>query len=165
MSMYELYHYGVKGMRWGVRRDARILANHYRNKDVKRLKSDYKFGKIDKRKYTEGKLEANAKKNQYLQRIKNRFENAKSYDERQKIERDIQNTAIKDVPNLTIKRGAAVVNQVFGTVSIGRTALATAALSMINPAFAGAYMGAAAVTTAAEAGLLYMNRSILDKTS
>lgn len=39
-----IYHYGVKGMKWGVRRDFRVLANNRRNKAIKEAKRDYNLG-------------------------------------------------------------------------------------------------------------------------
>ena len=44
-----LQHYGVPGMKWGIRRNSRLLANHNRNEKVRTAKLDYKTGKIDKK--------------------------------------------------------------------------------------------------------------------
>lgn len=162
---YELYHYGVAGMKWGVRRDARILANHRRNTEVGKLKEQYRSGKITKQQYKDSIHNVNLYKKKYMSDVENKFRNAKSNDERNKLGKDIANTAVKEVPNITIKRGLAVTNQLFGTASIGTTAYTAVGLAMFNPAFATAYIGAGVVSTVAESGFRYITRSLLDKSS
>lgn len=161
----ELYHYGVPGMKWGVRRDARIIANHYRNVEVSRQKDRYKAGEITKAQYSEAKRKANAGKKKYMSDIENAFRNAKSQSERTELGNSISKTAVRDVPNIHLKRGAAVVNQLIGAGSIGGTAYTSVALAAVNPAFGLAYIGAGVVTTAAEVGYRYVTRAIIDKTS
>ena len=161
----EIYHYGVPGMKWGVRRDTRILANHRRNVAVDQLKEYYRSGKITKRQYKDSIRNVNLRKKKYLSDIENKFKNAKSDSERTKLGNDISNTAVKEVPNITVKRGLAVTNQLFGTASIVGTAYTTLGLVTLNPAFATAYIGAGVVSAAAETGLRYVTRSLLDKSS
>lgn len=162
---YELYHYGVPGMKWGVRRDTRILANHRRNVEADLLKEQYRSGKITKRQYRDSIRKVNLRKKKYMIDIENKFRTAKNDDERIKLGKDISNTAVKEVPKITVKRGLAVANQLCGTASIGSAAYTTLGLAALNPAFATAYIGAGVVTTAAEAGFRYVTRSILDKSS
>ena len=161
----ELYHYGVPGMKWGVRRDARILANHRRNVEVTLQKDRYKSGKITKEQYNAAKHKANLGKKKYLTDVENKFRNAKSQSEREKIGENISKTAVKEVPNIKVKRGLAVANQLVGAYSIGSTAYAALGVAAINPAFAAAYIGAGAVSAAAEVGVRYVNRILLDKHS
>lgn len=165
MHNEELYHYGVPGMKWGVRRDVRILANHRRNIEVSTQKNKYKAGKITRNQYINAKRNADATKKQYLKDIETRFRNATSKQELKKLGENISNTAVKEVPGITVKRGFAVVNQLIGSYSIGTTAYTSVGMAVINPAFAAAYLGAGAVATAAEVGFRYMTRSALDKTS
>lgn len=161
----EIYHYGVPGMKWGVRRDVRILANHRRNVAANQLKERYRFGNITKQQYKDSIRNVNLHKKKYLSDVENKFRNAKTNSERSKLSKDITIAAIKEVPNITVKRGFAVVNQLFGTASIGGTAYTTAGLVALNPTFAAAYIGAGVVSTAAEVGFRYVTRSVLDKSS
>ena len=165
MDSNELYHYGVPGMKWGVRRDVRILANHRRNSELKLQKNKYRYGEITKEQYSNAKRKANAGKKKYMSDIENKFRNAKSERERDSLSNDITNTAVKEVPNIKLKRGIAAVNQFMGAASIGSAAYTSAVMTMINPAFGAAYIGAGAVTAAAEVGYRYVTRSIIDKTS
>lgn len=165
MNEYELYHYGVPGMKWGVRRDARILANHRRNVEVSFQKNKYKSGKITKDQYIAAKRKANAGKKKYLTEVENKFRNAKNQHEWERLGKNISSTAVKEVPSIKVKRGLAVANQLFGAYSVGATAYTSVGMAVINPAFAAAYLGAGVVATAAEAGSRYINRVLLDKYS
>ena len=165
MTEQELYHYGVPGMKWGVRRDARILANHYRNVEVEKQKKRYKYGEITKEQYAAAKRKADLGKKKYLSDVENSFHNAKSRSEREKLGENISNTAVKEVPNIKIKRGLAVANHLLGGYNAAGYATTAAGMVMMNPAFAAAYIGAGAVSIAAEAGLRYVTRTILDKSS
>lgn len=161
----EIYHYGVPGMKWGVRRDTRILANHRRNTEISKLKEQYRSGRITKQQYKDSIHNVNLRKKKYMSDVENKFRNTKSASERSKLGADISKTAVKEVPNITIKRGLAVANQLFGTASIGSTAYTTLGLAAFNPAFATAYIGAGVVSAAAETGFRYITRSMLDKNS
>ena len=44
-----LQHYGIPGMKWGIRKNARLLANHRRNAEVRKIKKDYKTGEISRK--------------------------------------------------------------------------------------------------------------------
>lgn len=161
----EIYHYGVPGMKWGVRRDTRILANHRRNVEVRQLKDKYRSGDMSKEQYSSAVKGANAKKKKYMSDIENQFRNAKNDAERDKLGENISKKTVKEVPNVTIKRGIAVANQLIGAYNISGTAITTAGLAIANPAFAAAYLGAGAVSVAAEAGYRYVTRKVLDKTA
>lgn len=161
----ELYHYGVKGMKWGVRRDARILANHRRNEQVKRAAEDRKSGKISAEQYKEMKRVANAKKKKWLANVESAYTRSGSDKERAALDKSITEATLREVPKASVKRGAASVNRVFGiynSVTLGTTAFALAAA---NPAFAGAAVGAAVVGVAAEKGYRYVVQLGLDKMS
>lgn len=165
MDNNELYHYGVPGMKWGVRRDARIIANHRRNAEVDRQKNKYKSGDITKEQYKAAKRKAELGKKKYLTDVENQFRNAKSQNERERLGESISNTAVKEVPNIKVKRGLAVANQLMGAYGVGNAAYTAAGMAAFNPAFAAAYLGAGAVAAAAEVGARYINRAFLDRMS
>lgn len=162
MENNELYHYGVKGMKWGVRRDARILANHRHNVAVTRLENEYMSGKIGSKQYRQGLANAKAAKKQTLSSMKDAYKNAKSDEERASIGKSITEMTTKEIPNSKIKRGAAVANQLLGTANIASVAGTAVNAALINPAFAGAYIGASTVAIAAETGWRYVTRRYLD---
>lgn len=161
----ELYHYGVKGMKWGVRRDARLLANSRRNKRVRAAREAYKAGKISKDTRDKEIESARHEKKRMLDATKKAFANAKNDSERARLERAIANQTIKEVPNASIKRGASTVNTLLGISNSASISLATYGLVAINPAFAGAAISAATVGVAAEAGYRYIVQLGLDKLS
>lgn len=164
-SSGELYHHGVKGMKWGVRRDVRLLANSRRNKRVRAARDAYKAGKISKDARKQEIKSAQLDKKKMLDKTKEQFANAKSDKERNALRADITNKTLKEVPNAGKKRGAAVVNALFGATNSAAIGLATYGLVAINPAFAAATIGAGAVGIAAEAGYRYAIQLGLDKLS
>ena len=161
----ELYHYGVPGMKWGVRRDTRILANHRRNVEANHLKEQYRSGNLTKQQYKDSIQKVNLRKKKYMSDVEDKFRNAKNNSERDRLGKNISDTAVREVPNITVKRGLAVANQLFGAANIGSTAYGALGLVAINPAFATAYIGAGVVSAAAETGFRYVTRSLLDKNS
>lgn len=165
MTNSELCHYGVKGMKWGVRRDTRILANHRYNKTVRRLENEYAFGMIGSNQYYKGLKDARTVKKETIASVKKRFEEAGSDAERTKMAKDISKMTASEVPNAKIKRGAAMVNQALGVVNVAGVLGTAANAALINPAFAGAYLSAGVVGIAAEAGWRYMTQRYLDEKS
>lgn len=61
MAEYELYHYGVKGMKWGVRKSVRNLGSNIRKKvkarreQTKKMKADMGEDRYNEYKYLYGK--------------------------------------------------------------------------------------------------------------
>ena len=165
MNENELMHYGVKGMKWGVRRDARILMNHRYNSRVRQLQTQRSRGQLDYEKYASELENARQKKKKDLASVEDAFRNAKTDAERKKLGDNITRMAVKEVPELKLKRGMAVANQLFGVASVTNTTYTSLALAAVNPAFGAAYLGAGAVTIAAEAGFRYVTRAILDSKS
>lgn len=161
----ELYHYGVKGMKWGVRRDARILANHRYNDASNRLKSEYVRGNINTSQYINAMESVKKHKKQLIADVNTKFKNASSKEERKALQKSVAKATSSEVPNATIKRGAAVVNQIIGASNIAGVASVAATSALYNPAFAGAYLSAGAVAVAAEAGWRYLIRYGLDEYS
>lgn len=161
----ELYHYGVKGMKWGVRRDARLLANSRRNKRVRAARDAYKSGKMSKEARDKEITSAQREKKKMLANTKDRFAKAKTDSERVRLEQDIYDKTTKEVSNASLKRGAHTVNALFGAANAASVGLGAASILAINPAFAGAAVASAAVGIAAEAGYRYVVQLGLDKLS
>lgn len=161
----ELYHYGVKGMKWGVRRDARLLTKGRRNQQVRGAREAYKSGKISKATRDKRIEEARNRQKAEMADIKKKFANAKNDSERDRLSQELYKKTLKEIPNAGIKRGAATVNALFGVANTASLGLSTYAMLAINPAFAGAAIAAGAVGVAAEAGHRYLIQLGLDKLS
>lgn len=161
----ELYHYGVKGMKWGVRRDARLLTKGRRNRQVRAANEAYRSGKIDKK--TRDKQIDSARKRQKSEMadIKKKFANAKTDAERERLRQELCKKTLKEIPNANIKRGASMANALLGGINAASTVGTTAVFAAANPAFAAAYVGAGIVGVAAEAGARYVAQLGLDKLS
>lgn len=164
-----LQHYGVKGMKWGVRRDVRILANHRYNQRKDKINIEYNTGKISREQKNMKLRAAKSMKKEYLFNTQQKYKNAKTDEERESLDNSIMNKAVKEVPNLHVKRGLAVANQalraagiasavVVGGVGIGVSAAAATGL-------AGAYAVGTAVNVAAETGAAWVGRKLLDVTA
>lgn len=143
----ELYHYGIKGMKWGVRRDARLLANRRRNNAVRKAKNRYETGKITKEEKRSAIDKANQQKKAYLTNTKQKLKNARTSEEIEKMHKDITQQSIKEVPNRRIKNGARMANHILTGVQVGETvavaAIGTAAFPALGPLYAASVAGTA----------------------
>lgn len=159
----ELQHYGVPGMRWGVRKDIQLIANRRRNSSVREAKARYKTGQISKETRDARIKQANAKKKTDMDSMTKKVaKSMKDYDSMVKAERDIAKTAAKEVPNHKVKKGAAFALDVVSGYRIGGMAVTTAiGIGTANPIVTLA--GAAGL--AAEAGARYVAGIGLDKLS
>ena len=158
----ELYHYGVKGMKWGVRRDAQLLANHRRNVDVRQARLNYRTGKITKEQKSEAIRRANAKKKKFLTDTKNEYESATSLSKKSQMEQDIVRKTAKEVPRASIKKGASLANRLISAWQIGQGLGTAAALASVP---GGAVLGAAVLagTAAGAAGRAWLIDKGIDK--
>lgn len=164
-----LMHYGVKGMKWGVRRDVRILANHRYNQQKNKIKNSYDAGKIDKNQKNMKLRAAKSMKRDYLSGVQQKYKNAKTDEERESLDNSIMNKAVKEVPNLHIKRGLAVANQALRAAGIASAVVIGGAGAAVSAAaatgLAGAYAVGTAVNVAAETGAAWVGRKLLDVTA
>lgn len=158
----QLQHYGVSGMKWGVRRDIRLLANHRRNVAVKDARERYKTGKISKATKQSRIQKADAARKQDIERLTNKYLNAKTSDKKLRVENNISRQTMKEIPDYKIKRGAATVHK---TLSKSRTKAlgiaSVAGLVAANPALA----VAGATGMAVSIGANYITSLGLDKLS
>lgn len=71
MSEYELIHYGVKGMRWGIRRSQAQLGNlvSKRKKKISRLTDDAKTYDEKARQYNEKSVRVQSKNSKHERRL------------------------------------------------------------------------------------------------
>lgn len=160
----ELQHYGVKGMKWGVRRDVELLANSRRNKAVRKAKNDYERGKITKDQLKSAKKQAKSDKKDYMNKVKKEFE-SKSKAEQYKMSTNIKDQAISKVPNRRLKKGVKAVNAVFTAANIAQATVTSASLLVMAPAAApiiGASLAGAAI---GEVGRKYVVDKIVDRAS
>lgn len=166
----ELYHYGVKGMKWGIRRDARVLANNRRNKKVRNIKKQYELGKISKEKKRSMIRTENAKKNQYLNKVKNDLKKTNDEAKIRSYKTNLSKQTIKEVPNRRLKKGVMTAKNIVtglkigGIVSGGASGVAIAS-SIANPALGAAFIGTATVNTLITSGGSYVMGKLLDKLS
>lgn len=170
MTEQELYHYGVKGMKWGIRRDIRILANHRANDAKKRIRRDYDLGKIDSDTKKKHIQEIKKTKKQFMSDAERRYEKTKTDAGRDKLDKEYRKMAVTEVPHVNIKRGMATVNQIISAAGVAVAAGTGGVYAGLTAASYGAVSGAivlaaGAVDTAATAGLAWVRRKILDTTS
>ena len=146
-SNEELMHYGVKGMKWGVRKDIRLLANRRRNEAVRKAKDDYAVGKITSNQKKAAIQKANTQKKAFIDKTTSDYKNATSQKNRNIMERDLKNQTINEVPNHRLKSGARTVNRILSGVQVGATAataaLMTAAIPALGPMYATTVIGTA----------------------
>ena len=160
-----LAHYGVKGMKWGVRKDIRLIANSQRNRKVTRIKNDYERGRISREKRNISIQKANDEKKRYMSTMEDRYRNAKSSRERDKLEREVRNTAIKEVNNRGFKKGLSLTSEILMGYGIGSVTAGAVAVSTVMPAVAPMMLGAAAIDSAVYMGLNALAQMGLDKLS
>lgn len=147
----ELQHYGVKGMKWGIRRDFRALANHRRNREYRKAKNAYDRGDISKAEKKSRYAAARQKKKNYISETRSRYKNA-SPEQRRKMDREIKNQSVNEIPYRNIKKGATTVNRILGGYGVGAAVVGGVAGAAMFPAMAPMFVGAAVVDSAAAVG-------------
>lgn len=146
----ELMHYGVKGMRWGVRRDVELLANRRRNQAISKAKKDYRSGTISKETKKATIKKAKTDRKDYLKKTKTDYESLKSKTDKKEFRQNITNKARKEVPHRRTKKTLRAINDALtikqiatNTISVGVGVIAGPQMAPILAASLVAYNAAA----------------------
>ena len=158
----ELYHYGVKGMKWGVRNDITSLANNRRHRAIKKIKGEYRKGLISKQQKKNKIKSENIKKKKYIEDTERKFEKS-SINKQFKMESDIHKQAVSEIPNYKIKNGVRRASQILTGYQIGSTSVVGALGMLAAPSLAPLYISSIAGTTAAAIGRDWVVQNITDK--
>lgn len=159
-----IYHYGVKGMKWGVRRDARVLAAHRTNEAVRKAKNDYREGKISKSERKAAIKKAKNYKKDYKKELKSQFKNA-DRKERKQLNKDITNQAKKEVGARRLKKAATSFNRSTTVATLSGSAVALGMSFVAAPALGPLIAGSAAAATAGALGKQWIAQKLIDKVS
>ena len=166
----ELMHYGVKGMKWGVRRDVQLLANRRFNVKRKQLNTDYKLSKYTKE---ERNREIKALKNErkkFLSDVKRDYEKLTTEKERYRFNKNIVNMTTKEVPNVKVKRGLSVANRILtgalgGAAVVSGAATAAATVGLVGTGGLAATGFFTGVNAASLVGDHAIRKTILNRTT
>lgn len=161
----ELYHYGVKGMKWGVRRDYRVLANHRRNQAVRDAKKDYREGKISKSDRKEAIKKAKNYTKDFKKETKAQFKNAKTREEKRELNKQIKNQAKAEVGARGLKKGATTLNKATTVAMVSGTTVALGAAFIASPAVGPLILGAYGANVAANLGRQWLTQKFIDRVS
>lgn len=160
----ELYHYGVKGMKWGVRRDVEVIANNRRNVAVRKAKRAYSDGKISSEQKKTAIRKANAEKKAYMDKVKKDYENTSSTTKKEKMDSNIRKEASK-IQNRHVVKGLKAYSAVAAGYGIGTMAVTAASAALANPAAAAVLGVTAAGYTVGQLGAKYVRDRLIDKLS
>lgn len=163
MQNNELCHFGVPGMKRGIRKNSRLLANHRRNETVHNAKYDYKRGNITKKEKKNIISEANKTKKMDIKSSKKEISQTHGYKNIKNLKNNIKNQTIKEIPHSKIKKGASFVNKVFHGSAVA-TSIGIGAGLALTGGLGSLPLAAGAIGAAASAGEGYLiQRGILDK--
>lgn len=161
----ELCHFGVKGMKWGIRRNARLLANHRRNQAVNEIKRQHKAGNITSSEKKTAIRDENLKKKAYLDKTKADVKSLKGRRNIAKVNVDIKKQTISEVPNYHLKKGLTTANRVLRGANIAGTVTSGVIGTAAVPALGSLILGSAAVAVAAQVGMHAVAQMAIDKKS
>lgn len=115
----ELKHYGVPGMKWGVIRDSRAIANHRQNVAVRKIKNQYYLGKISSDERRAAIRKENQNKKAYIQKVKSDLKNIQNKESLKSYRNNIARQAFKEIPSRKINKGLSTVNKMLGDPALG----------------------------------------------
>lgn len=161
----ELMHYGVLGMKWGVRRNARILAAHNRNSAIKAIQRQRKTGEISK---SESRLAVKKAKKNFKTERRQLVKSVNSKDSA----KSLKSKTISEVKHSTLKKGMHTINHILTAASVitegSSMAIAvgtSAALGPAGAAFGTLALTANAVAAAGSIGTKYLVDHAIDSFS
>lgn len=164
-STDELKHYGVLGMKWGVRKAysySRDLNAHRYNKKKQQLRIDKKAHKISKENYKSeiNDLKNKRKRSDQLTRHKLSKITVDKNKSVKSIYEQYKDKAYREIPNYTVKRGAKTVSNII-TGALGAAALNSAAVAGLVAAGLQCSVGGIAAA-AAGAGAIKGGTAVMD---
>ena len=129
----ELYHHGVKGMKWGVRKTIRQTSEN-----IRRARSAMEAANIERR---QARIERTVSRNKSLQKRYGLDYKNQNKRYRAKIRRleKMRNTKISDLSEADIERGRAMYKTI---KSVGTSVTVAAAVAAVGTAYAPAAIGA-----------------------
>lgn len=160
-----IYHYGVKGMKWGVRRDFRVLANNRRNKAIQEAKRDYKQGKTTKAERKAAIKKAKNYTKTFKKETREQYKNAKTRKERKELSKQIVKQAKEEVGLRGVKKTATTLNKAATVSMISGTTVALGAAFVASPGLAPLIGGAYGANIAANLGRQWITQHIIDRVS
>lgn len=156
----ELYHYGVPGQKWGVRRNLRVLANHRRNIAINDAKNDYRSKRITKSQRKLAIKQAKLDKKALLKSANQK----RSEEEFKAYKKDIKSQTLSEVPHARLKKGATTVNHLITMAEVAGVGAAIGTAGIMGAPVLAAVGGAGAASVAVSIGKDYcIQKGILDK--
>lgn len=159
----ELMHYGVPGMKWGVRRNAKLLANHNRNLEVRNIKNKYRRGEITKQQKRAAIKNANTGVKKSYKTTMANISNAKNRNDYKSAKKNLAQQTLKNVSHSRLKKGLTAVNKLITVGYLSANAGVLAASTAVNPAIGGIAITALAGHAAVQAGRQYVTQKILNR--